>query len=625
MSNAIAETTWSQTRPRNEADQTPASPKRHELTALLNRGLPDARIRQVRQLLADPLFRRREGLTDREASELAYARARFVARTLHLEGIELREDPTMLYVLHEWLPLSDGACATILSIHYCLALGSLIEHGQGNEAVAPFVNELERMDSVGVFLATELGYGNNVASLETRAVYRPETRDFLLTCPSPQAVKFMPNTAVAVPKVGIVMARLVSLGRDCGVFPFIVRIRDKDGAPCQGIRIAPLTEKAAYALDNGITLLRDVVVPRHHLLTGLESTLHDDGRFESRIASPRQRFLSAMGRVQAGRVCFTSAAVATLRAATWIAMRYSVQRLASAPGLRTIPIYRYRNVQTDLFGALASAYALTFAVRAIQQRYKRRAAESDNDTFRWVATLKAVATAEANDALLRLRERCGAVGMLTANRLVEFLNQVQGVITAEGDNQLMLLKCGRQLWDECPAPYERTPAMLSDISTCTARELLELFRTREARTLLALRRSVRASLQTTRNSFSVWNQNVNVTIAAATAHGLRIVAESFFHALGETRNPQAAHWLGRLFLLWGIGHLERNAGWYLVWGCLTKDCAARLPQAKDQLCAELEPHAMVLADAFDFDNTELQAPIADDDYVKRYYALLGES
>jgi acyl-CoA oxidase len=113
-----------------------------------------------------------------------------------------------------------------------------------------------------------------------------------------------------------------------------------------------------------------------------------------------------------------------------------------------------------------------------------------------------------------------------------------------------------------------------------------------------------------------------VTIAAATAFGVRMVAESFFHAQRDARDPRALLWLTQLFRLWSIGHIERNSGWYLVWGCLTHDCVARLPQTRDDLCAQVEPHAMELANAFDFSNVELQAPIAEDDYIAAYHTLL---
>ncbi len=285
-----------------------------------------------------------------------------MARGLGLGAAEIEEDPRRLYALHEWVGLADGVTCTILGIHYCLALGSLIAHGEGRADLEGFIAELERADSFGVFLATEIGFGNNLASLETEAVYDPVAREFVLSSSTPRSPKFMPNTACAVPKLAVVLARLVSQGKNHGVFPFLVRIRDAGGETCPGIDVWALTEKPGYALDNAVTRFDRVRVPKAHLLAGSDSTLHDDGRFESRASSRSRRFLNAIDRVQTGRVCFTSGVVSSLRAATWIAMRYTAQRFTFAPGKRSgVPLLSYRNVQRDVFGALAAAYALTFA------------------------------------------------------------------------------------------------------------------------------------------------------------------------------------------------------------------------------------------------------------------------
>jgi acyl-CoA oxidase len=416
----------------------------------------------------------------------------------------------------------------------------------------------------------------------------------------------------------VVMARLMSLGADCGVFPFVVRLRDERGAPCPFVRIAALSEKPGYALDNGVTLFDGVRVPKHLLLSGSDSVLHADGRFESRIPSRRGRFLASMARVQVGRVCFTSAVVAMLRAATWIALRYTSQRLTSAPGARSVPTLGYRNVQRDIFGALASAYALTFAIRRVQRAYREREGLDQQELFRLVAALKAVASNEVSLELQRLRERCGAAGMLSANRIIDYSNQVQGVITAEGDNHLMLLKVGRQIWEMAAPEAPPQPSPLRDLGSASAGQLLSLFRFREARVAEALRASVSDTRARTRSAFSIWNDNVNATMAAANSYGLRVIAESFCVAVEAADQPDVSAALLELFRLWCAEQLERSAGWFLAHGCLEPGTVIELSRARDEQCARIEKHGRWLSDAFGFDNSILQAPIADEDYTQRY-------
>jgi acyl-CoA oxidase len=588
-----------------------------ELERLLFQNLPRDYRKQLRELTESPLFDRREGLTDAETAELAYRRAAFVARALRLSPRTLARDPSPLFALHEALCVVDGVAITVLSIHYCLAAGSIVEHGQDRPELEPFLAELEGMEACGVFLATELGYGNNVASLETEAVYAPDTREFVLSSPGPRAYKFMPNTGCAVPKLAVVMARLVSLGKDRGVFPFIVRIRGRDGALCEGVRVTPLTEKPGYALDNAVTRFDGVRIPKAQLLAGNDSVLHDDGRFETKVPSRHRRFLRAMDRVQAGRVCFTSAAVSSLRAATWIAVRYTSRRLTFAPGRRDVPLLAYHNVQTDVFGALASAYALTFAVRTMQQQFRERSSATEASCFRRIAALKAVGSSAVASHLALLRERCGAVGMLSANRILQYWNELQGLITAEGDNHLMLLKVGRQLL-EADAAYPSAPPALDDLAMLDPERLVALLEFREARLQEQLRAEFGACARQARGPFFVWNQNVNRTITLASAHGESLIGSSFAAAIGCVRDAALRASLSRLCSLWGLGVLERHAGFFLAEGSIPAHALAALPVERDRLCDAVAADSAALIAAFAVDNAVLRAPIAEDDYVQAY-------
>jgi acyl-CoA oxidase len=618
MTTALSAFDSCETEPKQSADsgEHRIDFRAHELERLLRGDIPTTHVEELQELLKDPVFQRQEGLNNSEIAALAYRRTQFLARALRLTGAEIERDPRRLYALHEWVGLVDGVACTVLSIHYCLALGSIMIHGEDRSELSKFVEELEHLDSVGVFLATEIGYGNNVASLETAAVYDPETREFVVSSPTPRSYKFMPNTGHAVPKLAVVMARLVSHGKDHGIFPFLVRIRDAEGVVCPGVQVSPLGEKPGYALDNAVTLFEQVRIPKAHLLTGPDSTLHDDGRFETRTPNRHRRFLTAMDRVQTGRVCFTSAAVSMLRAATWIAMRYASQRLTFAPGRRSTPLLSYRNVQRDVYGALASAYALTFAMRCVQKRFRLRTPETEPESFREVAMFKAMATSEVAERLSRLRERCGAVGLLSENRILEYWNQVQGIITAEGDNQLMLLKVGRQLRDvafDMPILPER----VDDLTTLEPSGYLSLLRYRECCLRQELCDEV-ATARPARSTFALWNENVNGTMVLAATCGERFIAECFEAELRSTRDAEVADWLGKLFSFWSLDLLERHSGWFLAEDCLTGHAVKQMPRIRDELCSAIETHAPALVAAFGLENAILRAPIAEDDYVQAY-------
>jgi hypothetical protein len=107
-------------------------------------------------------------------------------------------------------------------------------------------------------------------------------------------------------------------------------------------------------------------------------------------------------------------------------------------------------------------------------------------------------------------------------------------------------------------------------------------------------------------------------MTAATCYGLRVIAESFCTAVEDARDPEVSAALTELFRLWCAEQLERSAGWFLANGCLEPATVLSLSRARDQQCARIEAHSGSLIDAFRFDNSLLQAPIAEEDYTQRY-------
>ncbi|MFF9771204.1 hypothetical protein ACF1GT_32280 [Streptomyces sp. NPDC014636] len=68
---------------------------------------------------------------------------------------------------------------------------------------------------MGALLMTELGHGNSNTAVRTEAVYDPATREFVLTTPGPEAVKYPPSVACpGLSRTGIVTAKLVVDGQD---------------------------------------------------------------------------------------------------------------------------------------------------------------------------------------------------------------------------------------------------------------------------------------------------------------------------------------------------------------------------------------------------------------------------
>jgi acyl-CoA oxidase len=564
-------------------------------------------------VLHDDMFRRTEDMRSSETCELSYRRLRYLNKCLDLRIADLFSDLDKLLALHEWAAVVDGTLTTLISIHYNLCIGSILQHGRGRTELEPFLEELETMDSIGVFLATELAYGNNLQALETEAVYDPGAREFVLHTPSARAQKFMPNTGAAgVAKLAVVMARLKVAGRDRGVFPFVVRIRTED-AVCPGVRVTALGDKPDFALDNAITSFDRVRIPKHHWLGGVESAIDDDGVFSSSL-SPRRRFLQSLDRVQTGKLCLTVAALSMLRGSLQLALGYAQQRQTFAPGRSSVPILEYRTYQRAMFEGVAACYACAFLVQHVAARYRDRTAGDETEVTRLLAIGKVFVSSRATSIMAMCRERVGAQGLFAANRIISYWVGTNGIVTAEGDNELLLAKTARELVAglayEPPAEQAPGPPMLESPDF-----LISLVRIRERR----LHRRVVTGLKASSRSsmFVAWNSHLKEATELASVHAVRVALECFNRALDRVEHPGARALMDRLLRLYALQEIAEFSTTLLVDEVVDRDVVARFELERTRLSAQLYEDATVVRDGFDIPNSLLDAPIGED-YIAAY-------
>jgi acyl-CoA oxidase len=329
-----------------------------------------------------------------------------------------------------------------------------------------------------------------------------------------------------------------------------------------------------------------------------------------------------MDRVQAGKLCLTSALLSCARASLFIAVRYAQQRLTFAPGSADVPVIRYRNHQLSLFGGLATVYAMSCLLNATKAAYAN-ASRDEGELNRLTAVTKAIATWNAAHVINQCRERCGAQGMFSVNRIADYLLMTQGVITAEGDNEVILSKAAGELM-----ALRRTTSPGSQLDP-NGRDLLD---ERFILALLKFRESVlceetsqvfHAQLRGNSDVFSAWNDNINAALSVAHAHGARLAFEEFSRAASEMEVASNRAALRLLVLFYGLQELSKAAAWFLNRGALLREHVERLPRAIDELCVELLPHASNLVEGFSIPNTLLRAPIASEDYVASFDFRFG--
>lgn len=372
-----------------------------------------------------------------------------------------------LALLHELVAVHDGAVVSMLSIHFNLAIGTISNLAPLNPYVENLYRQLTSGRAIGVYLATELAHGNNLVALETQATYLPEKRLFLLNSETERAWKFMPNSSPCErPKIAVVLANLSVAGKRYGIFPFVVPL-SSHGAMTKGVTITPLGEKPGLYLDNAITSFNQVELPYEALLAGDMLTLSRDGQVTVKMPKFRDRFALVTSKIHSGKLCMAVSSVAAAKSALHITYRYAQQRKVHGyAGL--MPVLNYQHIKEGLAWDTLSTVAHSLYLRVLGRKVSR-AFESERENFifsdRLLAELivaKALCTWRTQEVLVACRERCGAQGLFSDNKIVTYVISNFGAITAEGDNLVLSLKAGALLLQDKPVPQQSTP-LLQDL------------------------------------------------------------------------------------------------------------------------------------------------------------------
>lgn len=594
---------------------SPFTSTQDELLHLVFAGNYERIHKDIREILFDPIFDYHSNLTLPEAGRLAYVRSRLVHGRLE-RPLEILRNPLRLFALAEWPSLLDISTFSLLMVHYNLCFGTVFDHGSTREDLADYFEELDTLASFGSYMATELGFGNNVAAMRTEAVYDHSRQVFILNTPDPLAQKYMSYSGFTdIPRMAVVLAKLKVEGKDCGVFPFVVRISGKDGL-LPGIRTALCPEKPAQGLDNGLTWFDHVVLPRRSLLTGDMGRISDEGRFEPAIVNSRKRFLRAMTRILPGRLCVASSAVGMGRASVYIALRYAQNRLTNAPGRNDMRVIEYRSHQLALFTALAKVYAVTLLVNYAKREFLASPDVVSPDLNNLIALAKVLSTWEMSEVASVCRERCGAQGMFSINRMNDYIQLLQGLVTAEGDSQVLLATTAGQLLAQEKPGNAGEPPVPERRNMLDADWLLMLLRFRERR-LWSMNREA-MDRQGNKGYLEAWNGVMNPALAAARLRGVATALQRLHTAAQEAHDPSVREALNLTASLYGLTEIQRDSGWYLAHNALNAAQVIDMPALIDSLCVRLLPHAPMLIEGFGLTPELLRAPIAYDDYVAAF-------
>lgn len=245
----------------------------------------------------------------------------------------------------------------------------------------------------------------------------------------------------------MVFARLLVKGKDHGVHPFIVPIRDSQRQALPGVECGDIGPKYAFhSRDNGFLRLNAVRIPRRYMLQ--KSTSVSKEGIVNTTGNPRLVYATMM---------IVRRAIST----TWpkiyaqgltIACRYSIFRkqFKDESG-NEIPIIDYQTQQNKLIPLVAEYYALTVMGSTISKltddNFDRVIRRNDDslmaETHATLCSGKAYSSDVVHRGLEICRLSCGGHGFSQYSGLPAIVADYAGNITYEGENTVMQLQAAR--------------------------------------------------------------------------------------------------------------------------------------------------------------------------------------
>lgn len=594
---------------------------------------------QLFDLLSGSSFKRRYDLSKEDYRE----QVRDQLKVLAAAGIGALSYPTeyggaddmgRFAVAFETIAFFDLSLTIKFGVQFGLFGGTI--HRLGTERHHDrYLKQAGTLELPGCFAMTELGHGSNVADIETTATYDAKSREFVIDTPTDSAQKNYIGNAAAHGRMAVVFAQLVVSGEDHGVHALLAPIRDNDGAAATGVRIEDCGQKLGLnGIDNGRIWFDHVRVPRENLLNRY-ADVTSEGEYTSEIVSPSKRFFTTIGALVAGRVSVPLGSLSAMKSGLVIAVRYGGRRRQfGAVGEEEVCLLDYRIHQRKLLPRLAAAYALDFALKHLLGRFVSRTKENQREVETLAAGLKAYTTWTNIESLQVCRECCGGQGYLSENRFADLKADTDIFCTFEGDNTVLMQLVVKSLLSDYRRQFEdarpftllkyvvnRAADAVGEPHPLTARNTdgehlrdpefhLDAFRYREQRLLGSLARRLKSRLDQGVDSFFALVDCQDHVMSAANAHVERIVVEQFVVGVERCPDLEVRAALARLESLFAMSRIEKDCGWFLESGYLSTAKSQAVRNQVNELCAEIRPDAVSLADGFGIPDNILGAPIA---------------
>ncbi|KAK0102676.1 hypothetical protein ONS95_006278 [Cadophora gregata] len=489
---------------------------------------------------------------------------------------------------------------------------------------------------IGSYAQTEVGHGTYVAGIETTATFDEEADEFIINTPRESATKYWPGALGFTASHTILLARMIIYGKDYGVHPFVLQLRDlKTFEPLEGIEMGDIGTKMSFnGTDNGYAAFKNVRIPRNYLMMK-HASVSREGKY---TPVPLRQKLLYGGMMNGRRIIIGHAA-------------FQLAQVAKPPNFAETAIIRYTHQQQRLVTLISMSYVTIFAWASLNGVYsglQALQAAGNHTTLPYthmlLCGLKAWASQTAADGAEEARRLCGGHGYLIISGLPDIVNSVRATPTFEGENYVMWGQVAHYMMKGLDA--ETLPPDLVYLETYSADSkssckpvgtdfrdshvLLDIFRRRAAKCIIEAHDLV-VSAQKGHGLSREESEDKHALklILAGRAHiEVYILEANIKHlaSLPADTDESIRVVLTRLISLFGLSTISSPfvpfTASFLGNGYLSAAQIREIDDQADQLIQELLPDIVALTDAFSFTDACLQSALGckDGDVYRRIMA-----
>ncbi|CAD8203123.1 unnamed protein product [Paramecium pentaurelia] len=482
------------------------------------------------------------------------------------------------------------------------------------------------MEIVAAYAQTEIGHGSDVQNLETTATYDPQSNDFILHTPSVSAVKFWPGELGFLSNYALVYAKLIFNGKNKGVHPFMVQIRDNfTHKTLKGVTVGDIGPKLGYSTkDNGFLAFDNYRIPLNSMLARYVRI--ENGQF-SRHGNEKISYASMM--VSRQLIIFIYPRMAAQ--ALTVAIRYSItrQQFTNDKGVEN-SVIEYQTQQDKLLPRLATCYGMIFTGIRIMQlvddnfhRVQKKDFSTLQQSHAILSAIKAYSSQWVVDTTEWCRLSCGGHGYAHYSGIPAAYFDTAPNVTLEGENQVMYLQVARYLLkvlQYAEKNPEKVPFYFSfvlqikdtlnnkDLSNINTQlgYLLKLSLTIQ---LIQVGKRIKDLMNTGKTFQQVWNEHVGIHLLSLAQRYAEYFIYLVFQEYISNANSSVKDILQSLCDLYCVQTILDNSSTLIESGQITQEQLKSLNELKIELFTKIKPQAIGLVEAFNFNDNALRTCI----------------